>query len=557
MTKKLNALQPYFWLLLVTITCHGLLLFNGGIYWDDWLSLGYLKSGDWQSLSEQTSEMGLPLLGYFQWSLKLLNIYAYYKIIAFLLIYISAVLIYQTSLNLRILTGMESLLLAIIFIAFPAYQVTVLFCTLNYLFCLFLFYLAAYIYLESLVGTKSTRLILIYKLGAAAIFFISFNLNSLLVYFYAFLLLMFLNQKGKDGGTGFKTITAFIKTNWLFILLPVMYWAWRNIFTPPHGLYANYHKLDVGVWQIFYLCISFIRVSVFGQFFSAVRDLGDHVTVWLGLLFGAYITYGYVSWKRGAENIALDRWFNNKQAIAAFGFGLIALICAIFPYAAVGLGPEFAGFGTRHNVLISLPVAILIVSVFRIYSQSYGQLNHISKNGFKRNQLLILCTLVLSFALSCNHYYISWEARAIKDRAFMYALQSHPELGGYATYWIDDRFPVGPVLEYSYYEYSSIFKTVWGGESRIGVPISYLKVYKEGVSRKDFNLIHRYNLQDFNANGREIILVVKPKIDISEFQLVKSYYANRIRSFLGVDEDGEFLSRILSVETINRAPLPP
>jgi hypothetical protein len=216
------------------------------------------------------------------------------------------------------------------------------------------------------------------------------------------------------------------------------------------------------------------------------------------------------------------------------------------------LGPELFGFGTRLNILISLPVAILIVSVFRFYSQSYGQLNNISKIGFKRNQLLIFCSLILSFALSCNQYYISWESRAIKDRAFIQALQSNPELRDYATYWIDDRFKVGPALEYSYFEYSSIFKEVWGGESRIGVSISYLDTHPDGLSIKDFHLIHRYNLQEFDANGDEIILVVKPKMEISEYQLVKSYYINKIQSFFGPDKSMEFLAQVLSVEAVMR-----
>jgi len=551
MTKKLTALQPYFGLLLTLMACHGLLLMNDGIYWDDWLSIGYLKNGDWQSLSEQTSEMGLPLLGYFQWTLKLLNIYTHYKIIAFLLIYISSVLIYKTSLNLRILTATESFLIAVIFIAFPAYQVTVLFCTLNYLFCLSLFYLAAYIYVESL-GKKSLGLIRMLRVGAATIFFISFNLNSLLVYFYAFLMLMFFSQKSRDGGTWIKNLSSFIRANWPIIILPIAYWVIRSIFTPPHGLYANYHRLDVSAWQIFSLSISFIRVSVFGQFFSAARDLGDHVTVWLVLLIGVCVAYGYLIRNQRVKNRVRENWFNDKHAISAFGFGLIALICAIFPYAAVGLSPESAGFGTRHNVLISLPVAILIISVFRIYSQSYGQLNLSSQIGFKRNQLLIISSVVLSFALSCNHYYISWEARAIKDRAFMHVLQSNPKLGDYATYWIDDRFQAGPALEYSYYEYSSMFKEVWGGESRIGVPISYLDTHPDGLSSKNFNLIHRYNLRDYSENGKEVILIISPKIDLSEFRLVKNYYANRISSLFGVDKSSEFLGQVLSVEAIRR-----
>ena len=75
MTKKLKTLQPYFGLFLILLACHGLLLLNDGIYWDDWLTLGYIRNDDWQSISDQTSEMGLPLLGYFAWSLKLFGIY--------------------------------------------------------------------------------------------------------------------------------------------------------------------------------------------------------------------------------------------------------------------------------------------------------------------------------------------------------------------------------------------------------------------------------------------------------------------------------------------------
>ena len=544
MSKNLIALSPYVWLLSITIACHGLLLFNDGIYWDDWLTLGYLKNGDWQSLSEQTSEMGLPLLGYFQWSLKLLNIYAHYKVIAFLLIYTAAVLIYKTSINLCVLTGMESLLLAIIFIAFPAYQVSVLFCTLNYLFCLTLFYLAIYIYVKSL-GGKRLGLVWALRLAAAVIFFISFNLNSLLVFFYAFLMLMFCNQKSRGAGLWVEELSSFIKANWLFIILPVAYWVLRATFTPPHGLYANYHSLNTSIWQIFYLSTSFIRVSLFGQLFSAISDLGDHVMIWLGVILVANVTYVYLYQRRGKRNATLESWFNSKLAIATFVFGLITLICATFPYAAVGLSPEFTGFGTRHNVLISLPFAILMISVFRIYSQSYGQLDDISKIKFKRNQLLIICSLVFAFALSCNHYYISWEARAIKDRAFMHALQSNPQLKNYSIYWIDDKFLTSVANEYSYYEYSSMFKEVWGGESRIGLPISYLVDNPGGVSTGSFNLIHRYNLSEFDLNGKAIVLIIKSRENYSDFQLVKNYYFANMRGYGNKLEVDRFLEQLI------------
>jgi hypothetical protein len=93
---------------------------------------------------------------------------------------------------------------------------------------------------------------------------------------------------------------------------------------------------------------------------------------------------------------------------------------------------------------------------------------------------------------------------------------------------------------------------VWGGESRIGVSISYLDTHPDGLSIKDFHLIHRYNLQEFDANGDEIILVVKPKMEISEYQLVKSYYINKIQSFFGPDKSMEFLAQVLSVEAVMR-----
>ena len=97
--NHLKHLPPYFLIAAVALLCHGLLLLNDGTYWDDWLLKSYLVESNWDALHDMATEMGLPILAHFFWTLTLTGLLGFYKFIAFLSILFSAFLVYRLALQ--------------------------------------------------------------------------------------------------------------------------------------------------------------------------------------------------------------------------------------------------------------------------------------------------------------------------------------------------------------------------------------------------------------------------------------------------------------------------
>src|SRR5690606_33211977 len=73
---------------------------------------------------------------------------------------------------------------------------------------------------------------------SALLFLFSFNINSLLV-FYALPIIDLVIENARPS---FRSIIRSVKSNWVFILLPFIYFFSKYIFFTPYGFYENYNN---------------------------------------------------------------------------------------------------------------------------------------------------------------------------------------------------------------------------------------------------------------------------------------------------------------------------
>jgi hypothetical protein len=188
-------------------------------------------------------------------------------------------------------------------------------------------------------------------------------------------------------------------------------------------------------------------------------------------------------------------------------------------------------------LLLGLPVALVVVAIARILFSSF-------KTGFQKAGWVFLSTLLLAFSFATISHQVGWQARWVKDRSVMVNLAQLDGAGKYSVYWIDDRYILGGEDFYRFYEWSSMFKKVWGDETRIGLDIRY-------YTDKDFQdfepyFTKRYNLGEFHPGGRQAALIIRqgarPR---SEVGLVARYYFHR---FLRPRRMAEFLAGVTQVE---------
>ena len=141
------------WLLLIAIVAHGFMLFLDGISWDEHTIFSHLSFNEFGVLISWVRGLGFiaGLPAYLGISIKLLfgnNFIFGYRLVAFLSIYLSSVLIYLIMTRSKVLGENESFFIAALSMVYPAVQITYNGAILHYLFCNFVFWLAVYVTLN-------------------------------------------------------------------------------------------------------------------------------------------------------------------------------------------------------------------------------------------------------------------------------------------------------------------------------------------------------------------------------------------------------------------------
>ncbi|WP_132259700.1 hypothetical protein [Paucimonas lemoignei] len=549
--------MPYLLITIVVLLAHGLLVFNNGVFWDDWLVKGFLDDGNWYLLRDMTSEMGLPILAYFFGGLKLFGLSDHFKTVALLLIIFSAFCIYQAGSQTSWLSRPEALLIAIVSAVYPAFQTTVLLSTLQYLFFYFLFLFAILLsFIAEKNSTYKSHKVLL-ALTASLLFFLSFNLNSLLVYYFPFLALLSLYIKEQRQFSWTKIITFISVRRAHLVVLPFAYWVIKKLFFPTHGLYEKYNALDLNAYSAIIRIRQTITTAAHKQTSNSLYQLLELPFLWGALLVSTYVLYSrFKSTHNGFIDFGVQIAPHKRESKWLFVFGLLLLVSGIFPYAMAGIVPSTSGWNTRHSLLIGLPMAVLIAAALRYLCNREFKSFH-NKSGVIVPELisaLVASSLIFAFVISSISFYVDWQARAIKDQSVREQLSQQIHLKPFSIYWIKDDFLVGGDTYYNFYEWSSMFKKIWGGQSRIAMQLEYLgrPISHKLPPPKVFS--NRYNLAEFNPKGRQICLNIRPGFpELSKKDLVLQYFYLRARAFFYAGSQtaplNEFLNRAARIDT--------
>lgn len=502
-----NDSRPYFLIVVVALISHGLLLLNDGVYWDGWLIHNAIKAKRWDDLYLWFIEQGSPSGYYFHWLLGHLpgGIFAY-KLLAFVSILFSAILIYRICLVSGFLSPAESLVAALVSLLYPGFQVAIELINVPYplFFCFFL--CGALIALKS-ERTKGTAH---YALRGAAlgVFILSFNVKSLLVFYYGFLLLFFLIARRENRFGLTELLTKYSLRRLDLVVLPVLYWIANNYLFPTQGWGAEYNKISFPSWRPGTF-LRFLINAVYLQTNESLKHLTDNPVLLLMVMLGAL-------WLYLLFRVSSTAFFKpNTDSYILLAFGLLLLFLGMFPYAVVGKPATVHGWDSRHALLIAVPVGVILVAVIRLALNEDGK---ISKFGFA-----LIAVLLLGFGMSTITNYVAWQARWIKDRSVMVNLATAQNTQGISVFWVDDQTHLGPEEFYRYYEWASIFKTVWGDESRIGLDLRNKDEDVLTQKRERFN--ERRSLSTFDPSGNQADLTISRGSDASsEAKLILRYF---------------------------------
>ena len=223
-------------LLIYTSLSHGLTLFNDGLYWDSWMVDSWQRRKDWHTMKRYLSEVGMPIMYYvYKLNSYFPNRIFASKLLGFISIYFSSVLVYLIATFFEFLNPGQALVISLLFLSYTGYHMMVdTVVSLQYTFPIFVFYLAVFL---SLFGFSSNSSESIYfHFMAIILFFWSFNANSILVYYFGFLGFSLLFQANWDLNNLFQT--NILINNVFYCLIPFIYWIIKEKFR--YQIFSDY-----------------------------------------------------------------------------------------------------------------------------------------------------------------------------------------------------------------------------------------------------------------------------------------------------------------------------
>lgn len=356
MVKNLHlSLRAKEFLILTAIYAlsHCWVLLNNGIFWDDWLWYD-----NYPELVKGMSELGLGLGGkilimmyenpFGIWFSKIF-VFASYLVSGFIL---KSILDLFNNLNndLKFFT-------AAVFLTLPLNLARNSLCTANNGLNLMLFLLASLIALKKIVDKKT-----ILTCGSLVLFFGSYFTNSLLPFmsiFYLAYSILFIQQKGLKNKKSFWELTQSLAP---YFALPILFWITKKVFFKQYGLYSNYNKISfpdfMDLISAYALTLRSVFYEPFGFLFANYKFRIFHFVIAAGIAVIIFLIFNKV--KR------LKREISSAGSFYFLIFGLVAFVIGAFPYLLVGKIPYFNAWDSRHQILLSLGVAIIVTATLSL-----------------------------------------------------------------------------------------------------------------------------------------------------------------------------------------------
>jgi hypothetical protein len=438
-----SLMQYYGSLLLLYAINHGwILLLAGGIYWDDWTL--YMVPSD--VLVERAAQAGSTWwypLGHIQAVLLSAGPWVY-RVITLCLMFGAGVALDRILRAHQDLHSRSRYLIVLLFLILPLYWARVALIDIHYTICYFLFFLA---------WALMTR----YRAISLALFFLSFSTNSLLVFFALPAADRCMNELRGDFRAS--RIGKCILRNIDFALLPLVYFAIKNIWFRPYGIYAGYNEgyalanlilRPIEQWN------DFIDTAA-----SAMLGLRLSSTNVLSLPFGVSLVSAAIAvalFTRACSPLSApvcttsEAGTIRRRLVVA---GLVASIAGAFPYWIVGKAPTFSDWGSRHQLLLPLGTACLIAAAL-------AGAGHCRRPAIATT--IALCTL-----LNCSaymSYLIDWH----KQRGLTAALRGSDLVSrASVVVFVDDTLDFNArARRYRYYEWCGLLAYAFGDNSRLG-----------------------------------------------------------------------------------------
>jgi hypothetical protein len=421
----------FFCLCFFYLLAHGGILFiPNAIYWDDW----YIFQSSRTDILDTFSQAGsmLNLWGYLHINLINIGIWPY-RLFTFILFFGSGLAFNSIIKNHKEINHEQRFILVLLFLIMPFNMARVAIINFPYTLSYFLFFLGWALF--SRLRTLSLGL-----------FFLSFNTNSLLLFYtIPFFEIYYRNTKEFN----WNSFALFVRKYLDLAILPFVYFSIKILFFMPYGRYEGYNEQ-----------FHFTNLII-----SPYMQLADLMSWKLSLGRIAFVSLLVYFFLKIALPIS-----NKKSPIIPFWgifFGGFLIFLGCFPYWILGHIPTFNEWTSRHQLLMPLGSSIIILCIWMHSRASY---------------LAIVITIAISLVVNLTGYrsfYIDWA----KQKQLIKIFSENQFIRNAGLIVIDDKSENMNALggrKYAFYEWNGIFKFTFGDEVRFGINKTDLNWYTKG-----------------------------------------------------------------------------
>lgn len=494
---------------------HGVMLLNDGLYWDGWLVDSWQRTRNWPVMKRFYSEVGMPLLYLLHRLLGPAPARIFmYRLIAFASTVLSAAAVYCLSVRIGVLSEPYSLLLALLYLSYTGYHMNVdTVVGIQYTLPTALFYWAAYLALAaqdySGVAHWGSRVL------ALGMFFLAFNANSTLVYYFGFLALKILLPLRSVDASWISIFQESLR-NIDFIVLPFAFWVLKNKLTPRHGHYADYNRIRIDPMGLLFGLLNAVRHGLEAPIIAPIRGAVTKGYLWIP---SAAFILAYIALTYSARHIPP---LASSVALGSVVAGGALFFLAALPYVLVGQPFFPLGWNTKHHMLFHLPVALITLGLAGLLLSGTALVSAI-------------VAMLVANAAHLNLTYLHHLAVSVKNRSWLHKLSRSKKAENASIFLVTDLHsirgdPSNPDQEHRPAYLFYMFEWLWADKRRCGFPVAedfHRRLQSEEVSERVRSTTLDYDMQNVDRRGGQIKLVITDGLGRSPIKVAVLYLKER------------------------------
>ena len=497
-----------------------LLMTPEALFWDDWVVAG-------SDTIAWARELGLPWLAYIHGALFTLGPWSF-KVLAIVATVTIGWLVYLIGDRGLGLNRGERWLLALLVVALPVYSTRIIAILSTYNWSLALFMLGWWLLVRRDPADPGRARFI----AAALLLFASYTTASLLPFTVLPVAHLALLAVPRDVPL-WRGALRFAGRFWYLLAAPIVFWVLRSLFLKPFGLYAGYNAIGQGINSV----VSLSAVALIGALLIATgaflywllaRRPGPArrdalATALLSATVGSLSAFLYVTrvstgWSARVVPLALAvaavallasavvrlvRGGEQRASVTpVLAVGVGALVIALVPYLLVGKIPSFAGWETRHQLLMPFGIATIAVATVRAWRPL------VPRALVRVVSVLVVAGMVAVSAVISLTLVADWK----KQAQLIALLKDEPAVRAAGTVVFHD---LAPQLNYDgriydFYEYNGWMLNAYGDEKRFGMDISALPGFLAGANEPIYTVGSRYRFTQWTPTDRGVLVTIEP-----------------------------------------------